>query len=298
MSGFDRDLLARRFGRAASRYAQLAVLQREVELRLLEGVAHLQSAPAVVLDVGAGPGRAAGLLARRYRSSRVIALDLALPMLRLARRQGRWLRPLPVLCADAVALPIAEGSVDLLFSSLCLQWLDRPALQAALNEFRRVLRPGGLMLLASFGPETLNELRQAWAAADPGGAHVSEFAPMAVLGDALIAQGFRDPVLDRDRFTLSYAKVDELVAELRGIGAGNARRDRSRGLTGRAAWQHMRSAYDGLRDPDGRYPATYEVVYAQAWGPQPGQPRRDGGAEIATVPVTSIRRLRRGDPVE
>ncbi len=286
-AGFDRRLLGRRFGAAAERYAQLAVLQREVESRLLEGLDHLTKAPAVVLDVGAGPGRAAGLLRRRYRKAQVIALDLALPMLHQARRQGGWMRPLPAICADAGALPMVEGSVDLLFSSLCLQWLDDPL--EALAEFRRVLRPGGLMLVATFGPQTLIELRQAWAGADDR-PHVSEFAPMAVLGDAIVAQGFRNPVLDRDLFTLNYSQLDDLLAELRGIGAGNARRDRMPGLSGKALWRRMRATYAGLRDGEGRYPATYEVIYAQAWGPQPGQPRRDRGGEIARIPVAAIRR--------
>jgi malonyl-CoA O-methyltransferase len=287
-AGFDRRLLRRRFGAAADRYAALAVLQREVETRLLERLDELPATPKVIVDVGSGPGRATAQLRRRHPGALVLALDLALPMLRLARRSGGWWRrQQPVLCADAAALPLADASVDLLFSSLCLQWLDDPV--EALAGFRRVLRPGGQLLLASFGPETLGELRQAWAAADDRG-HVSHFAPMALLGDALIAQGWREPVLDRDLFTLSYAGVDELLAELRGIGAGNARADRPRGLAGRDAWQRMRAAYETMRDPDGRLPATYEVVYLRAVAPPPGQPVRSAGADIATIPVSAIRR--------
>lgn len=286
MSAYDRRLLRRRFGRAADRYAAVAALQREVESRLLERLDHVAGAPATILDVGAGPGRAAAAMRKRFRGAEVIALDFALPMLKQARRRSWW-RPPHVVCADAAALPLADGSIDLLFSSLCLQWLDD--VPSALAEFRRVLRPGGLMLLATFGPDTLAELRTAWATADTA-PHLSEFPPMAALGGALTAQGFRDPVLDRDLFTLSYASLDDLLSELRTIGANNARRDRPRGLGGRNAWQRMRAAYETLRDGDGRYPATYEAIYVQAFAPPPGQSRRSGGAEIATIPVSSIRR--------
>lgn len=287
---FDQRLLARRFGRAAKDYSRIAVLQREVESRLLERLDQVTKPPGVVLDVGAGPGRAAGDMRRRFRGAQVIALDLAPAMLALARRQGGLWRPLPVICADASALPLADASVDLLFSSLCLQWATD--LPATLAEFRRVLRPGALLLLSIFGPDTLHELRSSWAQADER-AHVSDFPDISVLGDTLLHQGFRDPVLDRETFTLSYASLDELLAELRGIGANNARGDRSRGLSGKNAWQRMRAGYAQLRDDEGRYPASYEVIYAQAFAPDPGAPRRVAGAEIATIPVSAIGRLRK-----
>lgn len=286
-AGFDRRWVRRRFSAAAGRYSAVAVLQREVENRLLERNESTDVAPELILDVGCGPGRAAGILRKRYRRSQIVALDLALPMLVQARRQGGWLRSIPAVCADAGALPLTDVSVDLLFSNLCLQWLDDPA--AVFSEFRRVLKPGGRMLLATFGPDTLAELRDAWASVD-GHPHVSVFASMAMLGDALMTQGFRDPVLDRDLFTLSYASLDDLFVELRAIGANNSRRDRARGLAGKSAWRRMRQAYGAMRDGEGRYPATYEVIYLQAFAPEPGQPRRVQGAEIATIPISVIRR--------
>lgn len=286
-AGFDRRLLRARFGAAAQRYGEVAVLQREVESRLLESALALPSPPERIVDVGCGPGRALALLARRYRRSTTLGIDLAVPMLKLARKAGGFWRPLSVACGDAAALPLPDASVDLLFSSLCLQWLDD--VPAVLDEFRRVLRPGGRMMLATFGPQTLIELRDAWAAA---GRHtqVSPFPGMAALGDLVMAQGFRDPVLDRDLFTLSYASADDLVAELRAIGANNARADRSRGLAGRGAWQRFREHYEHFRDDEGRLPASYEVFYVQARAPEPGQPRRGAGGEIATIPVSAIRR--------
>jgi malonyl-CoA O-methyltransferase len=105
-----------------------------------------------------------------------------------------------------------------------------------------------------------------------------------------MAQGFVDPVLDRDLFELKYDTLEGLLGELRAIGANNARNDRARGLTGKTAWRRMRDAYKADRDGEGRYPATYEVVYLQALGPPPGRPRRTAVGEIATIPVSAIRR--------
>lgn len=287
MPRYDRRLLRARFAAAADRYDEVAVLQHEVESRLLESALSLQPEPQRIVDVGCGPGRALSMLRQRYRRGSVLGIDLALPMLRRARKAGGFWRSLPVACADACALPLPDGSVDLLFSSLCLQWVDD--FPAALDEFRRVLRPGGRLLLATFGPDTLLELREAWAAAGRM-AQVSSFPGIAVLGDLVMAQGFRDPVLDRDLFTLSYAAVDDLVGELRAIGANNARSDRPRGLAGRQAWQAMREHYGLRRDEEGRLPATYEVIYVQARAPEAGQPRRSAAGEIATIPVSAIQR--------
>lgn len=288
---FDQREVRRRFARAAAGYDAAAVLQHEVEDRLLERLDLLGDAPARVLDLGCGPGRAAAAMKRRWPRAQVIALDPARPMLQQARSRSRWLRPIRCVQGEAEALPLAEGSLDLVFSSLALQWVQ--SLPRALGELRRVLRPGGLLLIATFGPRTLMELREAFAEADQA-PHVSRFPDLQVLGDALQAAGFRDPVADRDDFDLRYREVGDLMRELRAIGATNALAARRRSLTGKGRLARMRAAYERLRGSDGRLPATYEVLYAQAFAPQPGQPRREGGAEIAAVPVSSIPIRRRG----
>ena len=140
-----------------------------------------------MLDVGCGPGRGSDALRKRFASAQVIALDLALPMLR--KLKPGWRRPLARVCADARALPLPDASIDVLFSNLCVQWIDD--LPALFDEFRRVLRPGGYLALSTFGIDTLHELRAAWAAADCA-PHVSAFAHIAQVGDALMAAGFRD----------------------------------------------------------------------------------------------------------
>lgn len=292
MTPFDRDQVRRAFGRAAAGYAEHAVLQHEVEDRLLERLDFVTTPPQRVLDLGCGPGRASGHLRKRWRKAEVIAMDLALPMLQQARREGSWLRPLARVCADARQLPLADNSIDVLFSSLCIQWIvDLPAL---FDEFRRVLRPDGFLALSTFGPMTLYELRSAWAEVDRA-PHVSQFADIQRVGDALLAAGFRDPVLDGEEITLTYADAGALMRDLKAIGATNADLHRRRGLTGKSRLKAVAAAYEEYRRDDGRLPATYEVLYAHAWGPRPGQPRRQGGTDIATFPVDQLRIRRRGE---
>jgi len=290
---FDPRQVRRAFSRAAAGYDDAAALQAEVRTRLLESLVYLDDkVPQVVLDLGSGTGHAAAAMRKRWPKAQVVAVDLALPMLRQARRQAGWWKPFARVCADARALPLADNSVDVIFSNLCLQWVeDLPAVFAG---FRRVLRPGGLLLCSSFGPETLVELREAFSVADEA-PHVSPFVSIAGFGDALVQAGFRDPVLDRDLFTLTYTGLPALMRELRAIGATNALASRRRSLTGRARFAAAEAAYEPLRDADGRLPSTWEVIYAQAWAPDPGAPIRQGGHEIAAVPVSSIP-IRRRNP--
>ncbi|QNH15313.1 malonyl-[acyl-carrier protein] O-methyltransferase BioC [Xanthomonas sp. SS] len=293
-SSFDAHHIRRAFSRAAASYDAAAALQHEVEKRLLESLDYLgDRVPQVVLDVGSGPAHAAATMKKRWPRAQVIALDQALPMLQQAKRQAGWWKPFGRVCADARALPLAEHSVDVIFSNLCLQWVeDLPAVFAG---FRRVLKPGGLLLCSSFGPDTLVELREAFAQADREAPHVSRFAPIAQFGDALMLSGFRDPVLDRDLFTLTYPDLAALMRELRAIGATNALHARRHTLTGRGRFAAASAAYEPLRNADGKLPSSWEVIYAHAWAPPPGAPIREGGSEIAAVPVSAIPIRRRGD---
>lgn len=283
---FDPKHVRRAFSRAASSYHAAAVLQQEVGKRLLESLDYLEDRqPQVVLDVGSGPAHATAAMKKRWPKAQVIALDLALPMLAEAKKQASWWRPFARVCADARALPLADNSVDVIFSNLCLQWVeDLPVVFAG---FRRVLKPGGLLVCSTFGPETLIELREAFAQADDT-PHVSHFAPIAQFGDALMMAGFRDPVLDRDLFTLTYDELPALMRELKAIGATNAMHSRRHTLTGRGRFAAARAAYEPLRRTDGKLPSSWEVIYAHAWAPEPGAPIREQGHDVAAVPVSAI----------
>lgn len=260
-SQLDPRAVAASFGAASRSYDAAAWLQSAARGELLSRLDLLRTPPAAVLDLGAGTGLAARAIKRRFRGAVVTAADIAAPMLRMARRHSRFWRPIRCVHADARSLPFEDASFDLVFSNLMLQWLMPP--DAALVEMRRVLKPGGLLLASSFGPETLRELRMAWEAGDAG-VHVNEFVDVHDLGSALARAGFTEPVLDIDRHVHHYADARALMKELKVLGAHNVDTRRARGLTGRHAFARMNAAYESLRTAEG-LPATWQLVYATAW---------------------------------
>jgi malonyl-CoA O-methyltransferase len=273
----------RSFDRAARTYDNAAVLHAEVREDLLQRLLLVTLVPHVVLDAGAGTGHASRALKRLYPKAQVVALDSSLQMLKVAAKQQSWLRPFERICADAELLPLRDGSVDLIVSNLMLQWCNPDAVFA---EFRRVLKPSGLLSFSAFGPDTLRELRTAWGQIDAH-SHVNQFIDMHDLGDALVRNGFAAPVLDVERFTLQYLDVRRVAADLKATGAHNSTAGRARGLTSPRKFAAMQTAYEKFRQ-DGRLPATYEVVFAHAWGPAHAA-RRDP-KEPASVSLEEIKR--------
>jgi len=278
----DKSRARRAFGRAAKTYDEVAVLQKEIGSRLLEKLDAVRLEPKLILDIGAGTGMAINPLLQRFRGSRLLALDFALPMLERARRRGRFLRRPGCICADFEHLPVRDTSVDLVYSGLALQWSnDLPRVFA---ECRRVLRPGGLLVFATFGPDTLKELRAAWAEVD-GATHVSPFLDMHDVGDMLVQARFADPVMDIDWFTLTYPDIKALMRDLKGIGAANATLGRRRTMTSKGRMAAFTTAYEKFREASRLLPATYEVIYGHAWAPE--QIQVDGETRI---PVEAIGR--------
>lgn len=289
ISPIDKRAARRAFERAAASYDEAAVLQREIGSRMLERLDYVRLKPQTVLDLGCGTGQGIDALAKRWRKAKIIALDLAESMLQRARRRGTWLnRPRP-LCADLEALPLADESVDLVISNASLQWAGD--LPRAFAELRRVLRPEGLLMFTTFGPDTLIELRRAWALADDGAhAHVSPFLDMHDIGDALMRAGFADPVMDAERITMTYESVQGLMRDLKAIGGRNALQDRPRAMTGRQRLGALEQAYEQERH-DGRLPSTWEVVYGQAWMPAGSKaPAQQQTADGVAIPLSAIPR--------
>lgn len=277
----DKDAARRSFEQAAVGYDGAAVLQREMADRMLERLDYIRLEPELVLDLGAGTGYAIPGLQRRFGAARILALDFAPAMLRQARDREDLRGPALYVCADAETLPLADAGVDLIYSNATLQWCND--LRRTFGECLRVLRPGGLLLFTTFGPDTLWELRDAWATAD-GHSHVSPFPDMHHVGDALVQARFANPVMDAERLTVTYEKARDLMRDLKILGAHNATSARSRGLTGRRRLIAVEQAYETHRR-EGRLPASYEVVYGHAWAPE--QPRMEG---TVAIPVDTIRR--------
>lgn len=258
----DKDRVRRLAARAAAHYDSAAWLPRQVAKALIEHLQPVRIQPARILDAGAGTGICGRLLRRLYPSARIICLDCSTPMLRKGRgRLPRWLSRRAFACGDAESLPLAGNSIDLLVSSLMLPSCPSP--DAVLAEFHRVLRPGGLLMFSSLGPDTLWELRQSWLEVDTA-VRVHAFIDMHDLGDALLRAGFMDVVMDTERFTGTYSQVSALHTELKRLGTSNAAAGCAKGLTTPARVAAMASAYEAFRC-NGKLPASFEVVFGHAW---------------------------------
>lgn len=251
--------VAASFSRAAPTYDTVARLQHEVGEQLLtlldDSLDGAQCVPTTVLDLGCGTGYFSDALRERFPQSLYVGLDLAAGMVTHAR--GRNPAETTWLVADAEALPLAGDSIDLIFSSLAVQWCYRP--EHLFAELARVLRSGGRCVFTSLGPRTLCELREAWAAVDAR-QHVNSFLPMSTLHGAARRVPGLTVKLESRPLRMEYTRVRELLDELKALGAHNMNRGRPPGLTSRRALQGMLEAYERQRS-EGVLPATYDVIY-------------------------------------
>lgn len=277
----DKQQVRRSFSRAAKSYDAAAVLQREVCQRMLERLEYIRVQPTRVLDVGSGTGWGTRQLTAKYADAQVISLDIALGMLQLSCGQTSWWRkllsPPPAVCADVEALPFAANSFEMVWSNLALQWCND--LPATIVDLHRILKPDGLLMFSTFGPDTLKELRRAFHGVDEH-SHLNRFADMHDVGDMLSHGGFAEPVMDMEYLTLTYDDVRGVLYDLKAIGAHNATAGRGQGLMGKQAWARLVENYEQQRR-DGKLPATYEVIYGHAWKVPP-RVTKDGAAIIQT----------------
>lgn len=303
-SALDKRQVATSFNRAAGRYDEVAVLQRQVGEQLLERLDLVKLSPQAILEVGAGTGLQTVGLLRRYGQAQVVALDLAEEMLQRARQRiagslwqdwrQAWIsvrrrfqgKHCYFVGGDAEYLPFADQSVDLIFSNFTLQWC--PSLERAFAEFHRVLKPDGLLTFTTLGPDTLKELRAAWSQVD-GYRHVNPFLDMHDIGDALLRARLAEPVMDVEQYTLTYPDVYALMRDLKMLGARTVGPGRGGGLMSKERQQKMAQGYEAFRC-EGRLPASFEVVYGHAWGvPQWARPRRTPEGAIH-IPIHTLKR--------
>jgi malonyl-CoA O-methyltransferase len=284
----DKARVRASFSRAADSYDAAAVLQKQVREEMLDRLSLINIAPNTILDAGCGTGLGSFALQKRFKSAQLVSLDIAFGMLQKTAEQQPWLQKMAqkimhkqqLVCADIEILPIASNSMNLLWSNLALQWCND--LDAAFNEVARVLKPDGLFMFSTFGPDTLKELR---AASYNGHTHVSRFIDMHDIGDALTRAGFSAPVLDVEHYTLTYDDVKGVMKDLKSIGAHNATQGRARGLQGKGFLQNLTQQYEQFRT-QGKLPATFEVIYGHAWRPISIHP---AGQEFA--PITFKKRI-------
>jgi malonyl-CoA O-methyltransferase len=186
-----------------------------------------------------------------------VGLDIAEGMLHYAAQQQDdvvW------LCSDAELLPIADNSVDLIFSSLAIQWCNN--LPQLMTELARVLKPGGQLHIATLGLHTLNELKSAWQQVD-NYVHVNRFQSSLDIVPAIKAAHLAVDAVQQENRVLYYERLSELTRELKALGAHNINTGKQEGLTSRSRLLAFKNAYELSRTAQG-LPATYDVIYLTA----------------------------------
>ena len=241
------------FNTASSNYNDNAFLQNEIANRLAEKLKVISIKPQTIIDLGSGTGFLSEKTAKIFPNSILVCVDFAQQSL-LENSQNLK------VCANAYELPFASNSVDFIVSNLMMQWC--PDLTTLFNECFRVLKPQGLFLFTTFGPDTLKELKRSWSVVDSS-AHVNNFIDMHDIGDQMLQSGFQSPIMEMEKLMLTYEKVVDLMHDLKAIGAQNVA-NRSKALTGKTKFKKMIEMYENYRE-DGKLPATYEVIYGHAW---------------------------------
>jgi malonyl-CoA O-methyltransferase len=279
----DKKAIIDGFNRASTSYDQHAILQREISSRLLERLEWIKIKPKVIIDLGGGTGDVAIHLAKRYPDAQIYMIDIAQQMLQIAKQKQsnkavlnnqslfnkikakltNKKHNIHYICGDAENIPIKNQKIDLIVSNLAIQWCQNT--QQLFNDLQRILRPSGCLLFSTFGVDTLTELKQSWAnvSSKP---HVNNFTDMHELGDAMLLSGLDDPVMDSEIIVMEYTKLIDLFKDLKKIGAHNHLQQRSKSLTTKTTFKEMQLAYENFKLNNGKYPASYEVVYGHGWG--------------------------------
>ncbi|WP_343654670.1 methyltransferase domain-containing protein [Paraburkholderia caribensis] len=282
---YDSRRLRKIFDRRAATFDDVAFLPREIAQRMRERLDYIKVNPAQVLDAGCGAGDDLPALRERFPEAPVFGADLSRAMLARAVQHDAtdtsWRRFLPASLgkalgsrgprfaqADFSALPFASGAFEFVWSNLALHWHSRPDL--VFPEWQRVLKVNGLLMFSTLGPDTLKELRGAYAEIEAAHGvnthkHVIDFVDMHDLGDMLVESGFEIPVMDQETLTITYKSPESLLADVRRWGAYPFRREASPGVASRRMRKALLAALEARRRADGTIPLTFEVIYGHAW---------------------------------
>ena len=271
--------LQRRFDRAAAGFDEVDFVHRKIATGLMDRLDPMLIDAKWILDVGGATGSASQYLCRRFRRSRVIVLDASYEMLRQARRKQTWFSRTSMVQANALALPVQTGCVDLVFANLLLPWIND--IQAMFTEVMRVLRKGGLFIFSTLGRDSLSELREAWKSVD-NSAHVNHFSDMHDIGDGLVHAGLCDPVLDTDFLKVSYRDTASLFRDLTFVGGRNSISNRTKTLTGKGRFRNMERQLDN-HFRGGLLELKLEIIYGHAWGGKFHQPAKEFRVEAAQI---------------
>ncbi len=262
----DKAKIRQSFAAASVTYDGVAALQRTVGKALLNTI-NIGSLTGTLLDLGCGTGFLTANLGGRLENGTqsvpymtVIALDIALPMVRVTRAKLADSSNVNYVCADAEQLPLTGQIVDGVFSNLVLQWCVN--LEGVFTDIKRVLKPGGRLVFSTFGPQTLQELKAAWADVDDFN-HVNDFYGEQQLRHFLQLAGYTEIAIETRVYLSNYDSVLALMKELKHIGAHNVIAGRNKSITTKTQMQRMITAYERHRIGES-IPATFEVIMVTA----------------------------------
>jgi len=251
------------FNKSAHSYDKHSMLQELISKKLLVRLSQLNIFPKNILDLGSGTGLNGLYFDKKYKKSHIINYDFAENMLVNARKKkpniiknilGR--NKLSYVCGDIEELCFAPNSFDLIWSSSALQWCND--LPKILSMIETILRPGGLFIFSSFGPNTLKELRMI------DNNSVNMFTDINSITNMLVSNKLLNPLLDAEDFIISYSTIEKFFKDIKGIGASSSSSQLSKGLGGKSKIIKIKKAYEKLR-VEGKLPVTYEVIYGHAW---------------------------------
>lgn len=281
--------ICKAFNDHAWEYERFARVPLEIGKRLFERLDYLKITPNNVLDLGCGSGFFLQALKKKYPKAHIYGLDIALNMLKQAKKKQFFRSKWSLIQADMTSLPFACGAFDLVFANQVMHW-SYP-LKSVLNELNRVMAQDGCFMFSTLGPDTFIELKQAFAMADTH-AHVNEFLDMHDVGDSLQAHYFVDCVVDMERLTAHYRQLPDLLQALKAQGVRNIHQHRNQGLTGKATWQRFKTNMNLQCTVDGKFPLTYEVVYGHAWK---GTKRKTDAGIETSVSIDTLMRAYKND---
>ena len=247
--------IARSFSRSASSYDMNAGMQRDAADHLLGDIKKSQA--KTVLDLGCGTGYCTSILNQALPEANIICMDIAEGMLhqsrsRLDEAQNTF------ICGDAEALPFAKDSLDLVVSSLTIQWCEN--LSILFNDIFRALRPGGKLYFSSLGDSTLLELKNAWREID-NAVHVNNFIETVEVDAFLKKAGFTFLEKESNSVCRYYPEPLEVFRELKGLGAHNVNAGQPSGLTGKQKLKQLINILESSKVPGKGIGITFELFY-------------------------------------
>jgi len=255
----DKEYKRKVFNRHAKTYDNYSSLQNKISDNLFKKLDLIEVRPSLILDLGCGTGRNGGILKKKYKNIRLINYDFSINMLQEAKKKQHkvFSTKSEFICGDIEELSFSENTFDIIWSTSSLQWCNN--LSDIFKKAKSLLKPGGLFIFSTFGPNTLFELKNVTKKIS-NYQKTNNFLDILSINDKLIEEGFSDPVIDSEEFCLTYKNINKLFLDLRKIGATSGFKSKKIGLSGKS---YLKLILDGYKEYsyDGIYPATYEVVY-------------------------------------